>query len=90
MRMARKAADVVAGVVAAEGIEHQVGVETLLQRLVQHARELDAVAVAGGDARDDLVDATGLGERNRFDRVRVVGVVWGGHRSMVARSGRPR
>ena len=57
VRMVRKAADVVAGVVAAEGVEHQVGVEPLLQGLLQHARELDAVAVAGRDAGHDLVDA---------------------------------
>ena len=51
----------------------------MLQRLGQHARELDAVAVAGGDAGDDLVDAAGLGERRRLDGVRMVGVAWGGH-----------
>ena len=59
VRMVGKAADVVARGVAAEGVEHQERIEPLLQRLRQHARQLDAVAVGGGLAADDALDGAG-------------------------------
>ena len=57
MRMVGKAADVVGGGIAAEGIEHEKGIEALLQRLGQNARQLDAVAVGRGLAANDALDA---------------------------------
>ena len=48
VRVVREAADVVLRLVAAEGIEHQEGIEATLQILCQHTRQLDAVAVAVG------------------------------------------
>mgnify|MGYP007065522169 CR=1 FL=1 len=54
--MVGKAGDVVVGLVAAEGIEHQKGVEPLLQVVGEHAGELDAVAVGGGLALHDALD----------------------------------
>jgi hypothetical protein len=56
VRVLGKAADVVVGVVGAEGIEHQERVETALQRLRQYAHELDAGAIGGRGARDDALD----------------------------------
>ena len=62
MRVIGKAADVVARGVAAEGVEHQEGVEPALQVLRQHAHELDARAVAGGLAGDQAFDAARGGD----------------------------
>ncbi len=59
VRVVGKAADVVARGVAAEGVEHQEGIEPLLQRLGQDARQLDAVAVGSGLAANDALDAAG-------------------------------
>ncbi len=56
VRMVGEAGDVVAGVVGAEGIEHQERVEPALQVLREHAGELDAGTVARGLAGDDPVD----------------------------------
>ena len=39
MRMVWKAGNVIVGVIAAEGIEHQKGVQPLLQVLRQHPRQ---------------------------------------------------
>jgi hypothetical protein len=59
VRMIGKAADVVVGVVGAEGVEHQEGVEPALQRLGQHASELDTRAVGGRHARHQALDLAG-------------------------------
>jgi hypothetical protein len=56
VRMVGEAADVVARRVAAEGIEHQERIEALLQRLGEHAGQLDAVAVGRGLAANDALD----------------------------------
>ena len=60
VRVAGKAADVVAGVVGAKGVEHQERVEPALQVLRQHARQAHAGAVAGGLALDQPFDAAWL------------------------------
>ena len=57
VRVVGKAADVVARGIAAEGVEHQERIEAALQRLRQHARQLDAGAVGGRLAADDALDA---------------------------------
>jgi chemotaxis protein methyltransferase CheR len=54
--MIREAADVVLRIVGAEGVEHQEWIEPALQRLRQHARELDARAVGSGLAAQGLYD----------------------------------
>jgi hypothetical protein len=59
VRMVWKAADVVARVVGAEGVEHQIRVEPALQVLRQHAGQLDARAIAGGLAGDEALDLAG-------------------------------
>ena len=48
VRVVGKAADVVARVVGAEGVEHQERVEPVLQVVGQHAGQLDAGAVVRG------------------------------------------
>ena len=62
VRVVGETGDVVVGSVAAEGIEHQERVEPALQVLRQHARQLDAGAVAGGLAGDQAFDGAGLGD----------------------------
>ena len=57
VRVVREAADVVARRIAAERVEHQERIEAALQRLRQHARQLDAVAVGGRLAAHDALDA---------------------------------
>jgi hypothetical protein len=57
VRMVGKAADVVVGRIAAEGVEHQERVEPALQRLRQDAGQADARAVGRGLAADDALDA---------------------------------
>src|SRR6185437_1458712 len=57
VRVIRKAADVVDRLVAAEGVEHQEGVEALLQALREDPSELDAVAVGRRLATDEALDA---------------------------------
>ena len=59
VRMAREAADAVARGVAAEGVEPRERVEAPVQRLGQHAGELDAVAVAVR-SRQAALDALNL------------------------------
>ena len=60
VRMVRKAADVVLGIVGAERIEHQERIEPALQRLRQHARELHARAVRRRLAGDHALDRARL------------------------------
>src|SRR5690606_34217698 len=59
VRVVGKAGDVVVGLVATEGVEHQEGVEPALQRLAEHAGELDAGAVRGRLANDQALHVTG-------------------------------
>ena len=63
VRMVGEAADIVAGLLGAEGIEHQEGVEPALQILRQHASQLDPGAIAGGEAGDQAFDQARLGQR---------------------------
>jgi hypothetical protein len=57
VRMVGKARDVVVGLVAAKGVEHQEGVEPVLQILREHAGELDAGPVRSRLAIDQPLDA---------------------------------
>ena len=63
VRMVGEAGDVVVGRVAAEGVEHQEGIESVLQGLRQHTRQLDAGAVGRGVADDQLLDRARLCDR---------------------------
>ena len=56
VRMIREAADVTARGVAAEGAEHEERIEALLQRLRQHARHPDTIAIGRGLATHDSFD----------------------------------
>ena len=60
MRMVWKAGDVVVRIVAAECVEHQEGVEPVLQLAGKYAGQLHAGAVRGGDALDEPVDSARL------------------------------
>jgi hypothetical protein len=60
VRVIRKAGDIVVRIVAAEGIEHQEGIEPLLQRLGQHPDQVDAGTVGGRLADDQSLDGAGL------------------------------
>jgi hypothetical protein len=59
VRVVGEASDVVVGLVAAKGVEHQEGVEPVLQRLGEHTGELDASAVCGRLAGDLALDVAG-------------------------------
>ena len=67
MRVIREAAQVIARVVAAEGVEHEIRIEPLLQRLMQHAGQLDAVAIAGRYTGDDVVERARLAHGGGLD-----------------------
>jgi hypothetical protein len=56
MRMIRKPADVVLRVVGAERVEHEERIEPALQRLREHARQLDAGAIRCRLAGDEALD----------------------------------
>lgn len=56
VRMVGKPGDVVAGAVAAKGIEHQKRIQPPLQVLGQYPREFDARPVRRGLTGDDLLD----------------------------------
>src|SRR5690606_36098300 len=60
VRVVGKAGDEVVGLVGTEGVEHQEGVEPALQRLAEHAGELDAGAVRGRLAIDQALDVAGM------------------------------
>ena len=69
VRMVRKAADVVLRIVGAERVEHQERIEPSLQRLRQHARQLDAGAVGRGLAGDHALDACEVWRPSRSPEV---------------------
>ncbi|EWS60259.1 hypothetical protein Y695_04582 [Hydrogenophaga sp. T4] len=60
VRVVGETGDVVVGVVAAEGIEHQERVEPALQVLREHAGEFHARAVGRGLPRDQPLDTAWL------------------------------
>jgi hypothetical protein len=55
----RKTGNVVIGLVAAKGIEHQKWVKPVLQILCEDAAELDACAIGCGLANDQALDRAG-------------------------------
>ena len=61
MRVVWKAGNVIVGVIAAEGIEHQKGVQPLLQVLRQDSGQAHARAVLCGLASDPTLDRAQLG-----------------------------
>ena len=63
VRMIRKARDIVVRIVASEGIEHQEGVKSLLQRLGQHPDQVHAGTVGRRLAGDQSLDGAGLSHR---------------------------
>ncbi len=62
VRMAGEPGAVVVGVIAAEGVQHEEGVQPALQVLREHPCEFDTRAVARGLAGDEAFHAAGLGD----------------------------
>ena len=62
VRMVGEAGDVVVGLVAAKGVQHQKRVQPLLQVLGQHTGQLDTGTVRGGLALDQAFDGAGAGD----------------------------
>src|SRR5450830_1018157 len=78
VRVVGEAGDVIVGVVAAKGIEHQEGVEPVLQRLGQHPAELDARPIRCGLPAHQLLDAARLGDRGDLNSAGGHGEPFGG------------
>jgi hypothetical protein len=58
--MVRETGNVVIGFVTAKGVQHQEGIQTLLQVLGQYAREFDTSPVGGGLTSHQSLDSSGL------------------------------
>src|SRR5690606_12691747 len=69
MRVVGKAGDIVVGVVAAERVQHQEGIQPALQRLTEYAGEPYPCAIGGRHAAHEFFHIAGFADAFRHYRI---------------------